>query len=105
MDGASRRGVSIGRDLHVSYDPSPTFTPSNYIDVLQEHISHGGSQGFKSPHLHSQSCRSERRQRQDGDARCMSGPRWGRTPDPRSNPKGVLGSTTLITRPHDDHGA
>ena len=24
----------------------------NYINVIAEQISHGGSQGFKSPHLH-----------------------------------------------------
>src|SRR6266699_3460924 len=44
------RDVSIGPDLHVSYDPSPSFTDANYIGVIPEQISHGGSQGFKSPH-------------------------------------------------------
>ena len=37
--------------------------------------SHGGSQGFKSPHLHPKPRRSERRQRRAGDARPMLGPR------------------------------
>jgi hypothetical protein len=67
--------------------------------------SHGGSQGFKSPHLHSQSRRSERRQRHVGDARCMSGPRWGRAPDSRSTRKGLLYRTTPALGPRDDHGA
>jgi hypothetical protein len=41
-------------------------------------LSHGGSQGFKSPHLHPQPRRSERRQRPAGGAHRMLGPRWGR---------------------------
>jgi hypothetical protein len=43
-------------------------------------ISHGGSQGFKSPHLHPQHRRSERRrQPQAGGAHCMFRPRCGRS--------------------------
>jgi hypothetical protein len=40
--------------------------------------SHGGSQGFKSPHLHPKHCRSERRQRRAGGAYCILRPRRGR---------------------------
>jgi hypothetical protein len=45
-------GVYLGFHLRVSHDPPRAFTPSNYIGVIPEHISHGRSQGFKSPHLH-----------------------------------------------------
>jgi hypothetical protein len=41
------------RDLPAPFPRSfTTFIDSNYIGVILEHISHGGSQGFKSPHLH-----------------------------------------------------
>jgi hypothetical protein len=40
--------------------------------------SHGGSQGFKSPHLHPQTSRSERRRSSVGGAHRVPGPRWGR---------------------------
>src|SRR5215207_224526 len=46
------------------------------VRELAEYPSHGGSQGFKSPHLHPQHCRSERRQRRAGGAHLMLGPRW-----------------------------
>jgi hypothetical protein len=53
--------------------------------------SHGGSQGFKSPHLHPQHRRSERRQRRAGDAHCMSRPRCGRQRTSQSSQKGSQG--------------
>jgi hypothetical protein len=40
--------------------------------------SHGGSQGFKSPHLHPQHCRSERRRLRAGGAHCLLRPQHGR---------------------------
>jgi hypothetical protein len=46
------------------------FTGTNYIGVIPQQTSHGGSQGFKSPHLHPKHCRSERRQRRAGGALC-----------------------------------
>jgi hypothetical protein len=49
--------------------------------------SHGGSQGFKSPHLHPQPRRSERRQRRVGGAHCMFRPRCGRKLKPQCSPK------------------
>jgi hypothetical protein len=45
-------------------------TPRSSLWEGPVQISHGGSQGFKSPHLHPQHCRSERRQPRAGDARC-----------------------------------
>jgi hypothetical protein len=51
-------------------------------------LSHGGSQGFKSPHLHPQPCRSERRQRRAGGAHCGSRPRCGRERKSQSSQEG-----------------
>ena len=45
--------------------------------------SHGGSQGFKSPHLHPKPCRSERRRSHIGGALVVAGGAWrhaGATP-------------------------
>jgi predicted dehydrogenase len=61
----------LGRLRHVEADlviPAPA----------DDDYSHGGSQGFKSPHLHPQPRRSKRRQLRAGGARRMLGPRWGR---------------------------
>jgi hypothetical protein len=41
-------------------------------------LSHGGSQGFKSPHLHPQHCRSGRRRSHKAMLLPIAGPRWGR---------------------------
>jgi hypothetical protein len=57
---------------------------------LPAQISHGGSQGFKSPHLHPQPRRSERRQRRAGDAHRVPGPRWARGRSRNSSRRGVL---------------
>jgi hypothetical protein len=48
-----------------------------------------GSQGFKSPHLHSQHCRSERRQRRAGDS-ALDLPRY---------PRSVVAVCNLSTHP------
>jgi len=53
-------------------------TPRSSLQQCPVQISHGGSQGFKSPHLHPQHRRSECRQRRAGDAHCMLRPRCGR---------------------------
>jgi hypothetical protein len=60
-------------------------------------ISHGGSQGFKSPHLHPQHRRSERRRRQAGGAHCMLRPRCGRERTSQSSQGGSQrpGESTL----------
>jgi hypothetical protein len=50
--------------------------------------SHGGSQGFKSPHLHPQTRRSERRQRRAGGAHCILRPPHGRTRKSQPRPGG-----------------
>ena len=47
--------------------------------------SHGGSQGFKSPHLHPQPCSSERRRSIIGGAHLVPGPRRGREASRRSS--------------------
>jgi hypothetical protein len=61
---------------------SPVFPSSQHHAVPCEkapvQISHGGSQGFKSPHLHPQTRRSERRQPRAGGAHCTLRPRRGR---------------------------
>jgi hypothetical protein len=51
-------------------------------------LSHGGSQGFKSPHLHPQPRRSERRQRRAGGAHCRLRPHHGRTRKSQPSPEG-----------------
>src|SRR5919106_6341841 len=52
--------------------------PPIEVAGLAKYPSHGGSQGFKSPHLHPQHRRSARRQRPVGGAHRVPGPRWGR---------------------------
>jgi hypothetical protein len=68
-------------------------------------ISHGGSQGFKSPHLHPQPCRSERRQRRAGDAHCRLRPRCGRKLKSQCSPKALRGQPTQAQASHNDHAA
>jgi hypothetical protein len=68
-------------------------------------ISHGGSQGFKSPHLHPQPRRSERRQRRVGGAHCMLRPRCGRNLKSQCSPKALRGHPTQAQASHDDHAA
>jgi hypothetical protein len=68
-------------------------------------ISHGGSQGFKSPHLHPQPRRSERRQRRAGDAHCMFRPRCGRKLKSQSSREALRDARGLGPRPHHDHTA
>jgi hypothetical protein len=68
-------------------------------------LSHGGSQGFKSPHLHPQPCRSERRQRRAGDAHCRLRPRCGRKLKSQCSPKALRGQPTQAQASHNDHAA
>jgi hypothetical protein len=67
-------------------------------------ISHGGSQGFKSPHLHPQHCRSERRRATIGGALVVPGAAWGHTGATAGLPAqpnyGGLGSWTGGTVEH-----
>jgi hypothetical protein len=67
--------------------------------------SHGGSQGFKSPHLHPQTCRSGRRQRRVGGAHCTLRPRCGRKLKPQCSLKALRGQPTQAQASHDDHAA
>ena len=67
--------------------------------------SHGGSQGFKSPHLHPQNGRSERRQRRAGDAHCMFRPRCGRKFKSQFSREALRVARGLGPRPHHDHAA
>ena len=71
----------------------------------QTQISHGGSQGFKSPHLHPQTSRSERRQRRAGGAHCMLRPRCGRKLKSQCSPKALRGQPTQAQASHNDHAA
>jgi hypothetical protein len=69
--------------------------------VIPEQISHGGSQGFKSPHLHPTTCSSERRQRRAGGAHCTLRPQHGRKRRSQSSQEGLQrpGDSTLgLTR-------
>jgi hypothetical protein len=70
-------------------------------------ISHGGSQGFKSPHLHPKHCRSERRQLRAGGAHRMLRPRCGRKLKSQSSREALrdarglgLGRTMTTQRGH-----
>jgi hypothetical protein len=77
------------------------FTDANYINVIPEQISHGGSQGFKSPHLHPTTRSSERRQRRAGGAHCTLRPQHGRKRRSQSSQEGLQrpGDSTLgLTR-------
>jgi hypothetical protein len=67
--------------------------------------SHGGSQGFKSPHLHPQPCRSERRQRRVGGAHCRLRPQRGRNLKSQCSPEPLRGQPTQAQASHDDHAA
>jgi hypothetical protein len=62
--------------------------------------SHGGSQGFKSPHLHPQHCRSERRPLPRGGAHCMLRPRCGRRLTSQCSREGALRDEATRPRPH-----
>jgi hypothetical protein len=68
-------------------------------------LSHGGSQGFKSPHLHPQHCRSERRQPRAGGAHCMLRPRCGRKLKSQCSPKALRSQPTQAQASHNDHAA
>jgi hypothetical protein len=67
-------------------------------------ISHGGSQGFKSPHLHPQPRRSERRQRRAGGAHRMLRPRCGRKLKSQSSWKAPLTRRLGPYASNDDQG-
>src|SRR5512132_2892476 len=67
--------------------------------------SHGGSQGFKSPHLHPQHCRSERRQPRAGDAYCILRPRRGRKLTSQCSRKAPRDQATRPKASHNDHAA
>jgi hypothetical protein len=84
---------------------SRSSTPRSSSQEYRLQISHGGSQGFKSPHLHAQTSRSERRQRRAGGARCMLRPRCGRNRMSQPSQEGAKrpGDSALVS--HDDHGA
>jgi hypothetical protein len=67
--------------------------------------SHGGSQGFKSPHLYPQPCRSERRQRRAGDAHCSLRPHCGRKLKTRPAGKVLRDQAARPQASHNDHAA
>jgi hypothetical protein len=54
----------------VSHPSSPVLNPTQFLVGRPGTDLARRSQGFKSPHLHPQHCRSERRQPRAGDARC-----------------------------------
>jgi hypothetical protein len=68
-------------------------------------ISHGGSQGFKSPHLHPQHCRSERREPRAGGAHCILRPRCGRKLKLQGSWKALRDHGTRPQASHHDHVA
>src|SRR4029450_6826398 len=71
--------VSVGLPsptLHLRLLPSQR-SPGGVAQSGRAPPSHGGSQGFKSPHLHPQPCRSERRRCVNGGALVVPGAAWG----------------------------
>jgi hypothetical protein len=82
-----RMGPAVGTAEALMRKPSSSRHLTSPLTVLRElrrcglawrsppTRSHGGSQGFKSPHLHPQPRRSERRQHRAGGAHCKSRPR------------------------------
>ena len=91
-DHGQQRTLAVDRPPSSALPFGHNRRSSDQLDSL----SHGGSQGFKSPHLHPQHCRSERRQHRADGAHCMLRPRCGRKRDSQFSREGSQrGQATL----------